>query len=453
MKGDVNVKIQKRIYFDHAATTYVDPRVERAMRPYWNIEYGNASALYEEGRRAKEAIDASRKNIANILGASSDEIVFTGSGTESDNLAILGVARAHAEKGRHIITTAIEHHAVLNSCKQLEKEGFAVTYLPVGADGLVSPETVRDALRPDTILVSVMYANNEIGTIQPISEIAKTVKEYREKKEKGQLKIENCLPAGASAQAGKLKIDEKTPFFHTDACQAAGFCDMSVGRLGVDLLTANGSKIYGPKGIGFLYVRRGIKLQPIVYGGGQEKRLRSGTESVAQIVGLGEAFALAHREREAESARLAELRDYTIAGITTRVPKVVLNGHPTTRLPNNVNVSILDIEGEAMVLYLDEKGIACSTGSACTSESLEPSHVILALGRPYEFAHASMRFTLGKRNTKADVDYLLAVLPEIVETLRKISPVTIDIDAESMSKPEAFAGEGLRVKAKSKSYK
>lgn len=428
-----------RIYFDHAATTYLDPRVRAAMEPYWEKEYGNPSALYEEGRRAKEAMDKSRATIAEIIGAASDEIIFTGSGTESDNLAILGSAHASAGKGKHIISTAIEHHAVLNSCKQLQKEGFEVTYLPVGADGLVSLESVRTALRPDTILVSVMYANNEIGTIQSIVEISKMVKEYRQEKSK----IKNQ----------KSKIDEKTPFFHTDACQAAGFCDMNIGRLGVDLLTANGSKIYGPKGIGFLYVRRGIKLQPIVYGGGQERRIRSGTEGVAQIVGLGEAFTLAHRERETESARLSELRDYMIAGISERVPKVVLNGHPTKRLPNNVNMSILDIEGEAMVLYLDEKGIACSTGSACTSESLDPSHVILALGRPYEFAHASMRFTLGKRNTKADVDYLLEVLPDIVETLRKISPVKLDINASSMSAPEAFAGEGLKVKAKSRSYK
>ena len=444
---DTTVKTQKRIYFDHAATTYVDPRVEQAMRPYWSIEYGNASALYEEGRRAKEAMDTSRKKIADILGASSDEIIFTGSGTESDNLAILGAARVSSGKGKHIITTAIEHHAVLNSCKQLEKEGFEVTYLPVDTDGLVSVESVRAALRPDTVLVSVMYANNEIGTIQPIAEISKVIRNFRNTKH------EIRSTKHISSFGFRISDLAAYPLLHTDACQAAGFCDMNVGRLGMDLLTANGSKIYGPKGIGFLYVRRGIKLQPIVYGGGQEKRLRSGTEGVAQIVGLGEAFALAHKEREAESTRLSKLRDYMIAGITERVPKVVLNGHPTRRLPNNVNMSILDIEGEAMVLYLDEKGIACSTGSACTSESLDPSHVILALGRPYEFAHASMRFTLGKRNTKADVDHLLEVLPGIVETLRKISPVTLEVNATSMSAPEVFAGEGLKVKAKSKSYK
>ena len=465
---------QKRIYLDHAATTAVDPRVARAMEHYWNLEYGNPGSLYEEGRHAREAVQMSRETISGLIGAKPEEIIFTAGGTESDNLAIFGVARASApparptpamprreplrpasperkrgergegppsqdaSAGKHIITTKFEHHAVLHPCQELEREGFEVTYLEVGTEGIVNPENVRAALRPDTILVSIMYANNEIGTIQPIAEIGKIIKEFREEKRKS-----SSPPSPTS----------NLPYFHTDACQAAGYLDLNVERLGVDLMTVNGSKLYGPKGIGYLYKRTGVKIKPLIIGGGQEMRLRSGTENVPLIVGMAKAFEIAQSEREEESRRLVPLRDYFVAEIISRIPKVVLNGHPEKRLPNNVNVSILDIEGEALILYLDAYGISCSTGSACTSESLDPSHVILALGKPYEFAHSSMRFTLGRSTTKEALDYVLGTLPKVVEFLRVVSPINLDINATSMSHPEAFAGEGLRVKAKSRSYK
>jgi len=420
---------QKRIYLDHAATTAVDPRVARAMEHYWNLEYGNPGSLYEEGRHAREAVQMSRETISGLIGAKPEEIIFTAGGTESDNLAIFGVARASApparptpamprreplrpasperkrgergegppsqdaSAGKHIITTKFEHHAVLHPCQELEREGFEVTYLEVGTEGIVNPENVRAALRPDTILVSIMYANNEIGTIQPIAEIGKIIKEFREEKRKS-----SSPPSPTS----------NLPYFHTDACQAAGYLDLNVERLGVDLMTVNGSKLYGPKGIGYLYKRTGVKIKPLIIGGGQEMRLRSGTENVPLIVGMAKAFEIAQSEREEESRRLVPLRDYFVS---------------------------------------------CSTGSACTSESLDPSHVILALGKPYEFAHSSMRFTLGRSTTKEALDYVLGTLPKVVEFLRVVSPINLDINATSMSHPEAFAGEGLRVKAKSRSYK
>lgn len=426
---DVTTQRTRRVYMDHAAATPLDPRVRVAMDPYMTVEFGNAGALYREGRRAKDAIDNARKTVAASLYAMPDDIVFTSGGTEGDMLALFGITRAYGDKGKHIITTTIEHHAVLHACDALEKEGFEITRIPVEQNGIVDPARIKAALRPDTILVSVMYANNEIGTIQPIEEIGKIVIEFRK--------------AHASAW----------PLFHTDACQAAGYLDLDVTRLGVDLLVLNGTKIYGPKGIGALYVRRGVKVKPLLYGGSQEGRRRAGTENVPGIVGLARALEIVTQEREQEGERLATLRDLLIKEIQSKIPRTVLNGDPIHRLPNNVNISILDIEGEAVILYLDEKGVACSTGSACTSESLEPSHVILALGRPYEYAHASIRFTLGRRTSKSDIDYLVEVLPDIATTLRKISPIHIDENATSMSHPEAFAGENLRVKAKSKSYK
>ena len=432
----------KRIYLDHAATTPVNPRVMDAMMPFWRENFGNAGGLYEEGRRAKEAITKSRDTIAKLIGAKPDEIIFTSGGTESDNLAVFG-STSHLGVGHpsgakpHIITTKFEHHAVLEPCQRLEKENFDVTYLDVGEDGVVNPDDVKKALRPETILVSIMYANNEIGTIQPIAEIGKVIKEF--KKSKG---FSNFPP-----------LTSNFPYFHTDACQAAGYLDLNVNNLGVDLMTVNASKIYGPKGVGFLYKRTGVKIKPQIIGGGQEMRQRSGTENIPLIVGMARAFELAQAEKDAEATRLVPLRDYFISEVMKKIPKVVLNGHPIRRLPNNINVSILDIEGEALVLYLDAKGISFSTGSACTSESLDPSHVILALGKPYEFAHSSMRFTLGRSTTKEDLDYVLGVLPEVIEWLRKVSPLNLELNAKSMSHPEAFAGENLRVKAKSKSYK
>jgi cysteine desulfurase len=433
-------EIKKRIYLDYAATTPVDPRVKDAMDPFWVQDFGNAGGLYKEGRIAKEALTESRESIARILGAKANEIIFTSGGTESDNLAVFGVAMAcSGEKfSPHIITTKFEHHAVLNSCEELEKlaclpdrQGFDVTYIDVGEDGIVNSEDVRKALRQETVLVSIMYANNEIGTIQPIAEIGKIIKEYRKNK----------------------KDDSNYPYFHTDACQAAGYLDLNVNNLGVDLLTLNGGKIYGPKGAGILYKRSGVRMKPLIYGGAQEAKMRAGTESIPMAVGMAKALEIANQMKDQETKRLIPLRDYFISELIKKIPKTVLNGHAIKRLPNNINVSILDIEGEALLLYMDEKGVSFSTGSACTSESLDPSHVILALGKPYEFAHSSMRFTLGRATTKEDIDYVLSVLPATVEWLRRVSPLNLSVDSKSMSHPEAFAGEGLRVKAKSANYK
>ena len=413
------------VYLDHASTTYLIPEVERAMLPYGQKIYGNPSSLHKAGREAKVAVDRARQTVAKILNCSVSEVIFTGSGTESDNMAILGAARAFRTahpsiKNPHIITSKIEHHAVLDSCRQLEKEGFAATYLPVGKDGLVEPEAVKKAIRPETALVSIMYANNEIGTIQPIAEIAKAISEFR---------IKNSELRKNKGENSKFLIHNSKltayPLFHTDACQAPGALDIGVKKLGVDLMTVNGSKIYGPKGVGVLYKKSEVKIQPLVFGGGQEMGLRSGTENVANIVGMAKALELAEKKRKSESRRLAGLRDYFIRELIRRIPKTRLNGHPQKRLPNNVNVSILDVEGEAVILHLDELGIYASTGSACASGSLEPSHVILALGLGYEYAHGSLRFTLGKRNTKRDVDYVLKVLPGIVEKLRLMSPVRV----------------------------
>ncbi len=411
----------RTVYLDHAATTPLDPRVLEAMLPYLKEEFGNPSALYAIGRTAKDAVADARARIAARLGAHADEIVFTGSGTESDNLAVLGVARAHAAKGKHVITSAIEHHAVLHAAEQLGKDGWRTTLLPVDTFGMVRAEDLAAALAEDTTLVSLMLANNEIGTILPLKQYAKVVRDWKKAHGRGVL---------------------DAPFLHTDACQAAGALDLDVAKLGIDLLTINGGKIYGPKGVGALYVRRGVKLQPLVFGGGQEMRLRSGTENVAGIVGLAAALDIAQTEREHESLRLAALRDRLIAGIQERIPKTVLNGHATERLPNNVNMSVLDVEGEALLLYLDAAGISAATGSACDSVSLDPSHVVLAIGRPYEFAHSSMRFTLGRSTTDADIDYLLEHLPPIVAKLRAISPITVALDGTVTGSTSAFVGQG-----------
>jgi cysteine desulfurase len=375
-------------YFDYAATTPCDPRVLKKMEPYFNLDFGNPSSIHQF------AVDNARVEISQILGCSPEEIYFTSGGTESDNIAILGTARANQTKGKHVITTTIEHHAVLNPCEQLESEGFEITYINVDKDGIINPDEVKKAIRSDTILVSIMYANNEIGTIQPIWKIGRYCKN------KG-------IP------------------FHTDACQAAGVLEMNVDKLIVDLMTLNGGKIYGPKGIGLLYVRKHTNIWPIMFGGEQEKRLRPGTENVPGIVGLAETLKLAQKDKEKENKRLTQLRDMLIKGIIKKIPKVKLNGHPEKRLPNNINVSILDIEGEAMLLRLDMLGIAASSGSACTSGSLDPSHVILALGHAFEVAHGSIRFTLGKYTKKEDIEYVLKVLPKVVEDLRKISPVRL----------------------------
>lgn len=391
------------MYLDHAATTPLDPRVLEAMLPYLKEEYGNPSSFHTLGKDAKDAIDDARLRLANILHARQDEILFTSGGTESDNMAVLGYARANQKDGKHLITSAIEHHAVLEAMMHLEKkEGFEVTYLSPDKFGVITPEQVAQAFREDTILISIMYANNEIGTIEPIAEIGNVIQKYRQ-------------------AAGRA-----WPVFHTDACQVTGFLDLNVEKLHVDLLTLNGSKMYGPKGVGLLYVKRGIKLQPLVFGGSQERSLRPGTENIAGIVGMAKALELVQAEKVAESKRLIALRDYLIDGIVSSIPKIRINGHRTERLPNNVNISFMDIEGEALLLYLDAAGIYGSTGSACTSASLDPSHVILALGMPYEVAHGSLRFTLGHATTKENIDYVLEILSPLVEKLRSISPVRVD---------------------------
>ena len=398
----------KHVYLDHAATTPLDPRVLEAMLPYLGHACGNPSSFHSVGKEAKDALDDARERMAKVMHVRADEILFTSGGTESDNLAVLGYCRANAADGKHLVVTAFEHHAVLEAAIHLEKkEGFEVTYLAPDHDGMISVDQVMAAIRPDTILVSVMYANNEIGTIQPISEIGNAIQKLRASRPKA---------SGLAA----------SPVFHTDACQATGFLDLDVEKLHVDMMTVNGSKMYGPKGVGALYVHRGIKLTPLQFGGSQERGIRPGTENVAGIIGMAKALELAQAGRVRESERLAALRDALIAGLRERIPKVRLNGHATKRLPNNVNMSFMDIEGEALILYLDAAGIYASTGSACTSTTLDPSHVILALGLPYEVAHGSVRFSLGHGTTKEDVDYLLETLPPLVEKLRAISPVRVD---------------------------
>jgi cysteine desulfurase len=387
-------------YFDHASTTPVDKRVLKKMLPYFSDDFANPSGLYSPALKAKKEIDRSRAQIAKFLNCMPNEIVFTSGGTESDNLAVLGTARS--EKGKvksgklHIITSQIEHPAVLNSCRQLEKEGFEVTYLPVDKEGIVKIDALKKALRKNTILVSIMYANNEIGTVQPVAKISEIL-------------------AKRKAKSVKLKT-----IFHTDACQAAGYLPMDVKKLGVDLLTINGSKIYGPKGIGALYVRDGIDIEPIIFGGGQENGLRSGTENVPAIVGLAAAISLLSEKLKMKNEKL--LRDYVIRELL-KIPKTKLNGDRTKRLPNNINISFDGVEGESLVLYLDKEKIYTSTGSACSSKSLEPSRVIMALSNDAERAHSSLRITLGRSTTKADADKLISATKKYVKKLKEMSAV------------------------------
>lgn len=418
--GQKNIK---RVYLDNAATTATRKEVLEEMRPYFLKTAGNPSALHLDGRQAKSALSSARQKVAKIINADPGEIIFCGSGTESDNLAILGAARFYKAKGRHLISTNIEHHAVLNPLEHLErKEAFAASILEVEKNGMIKPEKVLAKIKPETILISVMYANNEIGTIQPIKKIAALIKKWKEENNRGYA---------------------EPPFLHTDGCQAAGYLALDVKKLGVDLMTLNGSKIYGPKGVGLLYVRRGVNLEPIVFGGGQERGLRSGTENLAGIAGFAKALELAQKNRQEESARLTALRDYFFRQILKNIPKTFINGDLKNRLPNNVNISILDIEGEAALLYLDDKGISASTGSACDSSRLEPSHVILALGRPYEYAHGSLRFTLGRLTVKKEIDYTVAALKEIAEKLRKISPLNFQLgDDKTLVDKKVFIQSG-----------
>jgi len=399
----------KRIYLDNAATTPVRPEVKKIMDEFQSKYFGNPSAIYFEGRQAKTALENGRNSIAKTLGAKPQEIVFTNGGTESINLAIFGISRQYKKlfKKPRLITSQIEHPAVLEAAKQLAKEGFEIIYLPVDKFGVVKTDKLKKSLNPQTILVSIMYANNEIGTIEPIQKIGEIIREFRKKN----------LDLG---------FDGKTapPFFHVDACQAAGFLEIQPEKLGVDLMSLNGSKIYGPKASGLLYVKNGIQLEPLIFGGGQEKNLRSGTENVASWIGLAKTLELAQKEKGSETKRLTPLRDYLIKNIL-KIPKTFLNGHPKNRLPNNVNVTILDVEGEAMVLQLDKYGVSASTGSACHSKILKPSHVLRAIGLKPEVIHGSLRLTLGQTTTKKNVDYLIKIFKEVVEKLRKLSAVSL----------------------------
>lgn len=385
----------KLIYLDNAATTKTAPEVVEAMLPYFAEYYGNPSSVYEFAGKSKEAITKSRETIAEALGAQANEIYFTAGGSESDNWALKAAAEAYAKKGKHIITTKIEHHAILHTAEYLEKNGYEVTYLDVDEYGVVKLEELKKAIRPDTILISVMFANNEIGTIQPIKEI-------------GEIAHENGI------------------LFHTDAVQAFGQIPIQVDEYHIDMLSASGHKLNGPKGIGFLYIRKGVKIRSFVHGGAQERKRRAGTENVPGIVGLGKAVERAVSTMEERTRQEKEVRDYLIEKILKEIPYTRLNGHRTNRLPNNINFSFQFIEGESLLIMLDMQGICASSGSACTSGSLDPSHVLLAIGLPHEIAHGSLRLTLSEEITKEDMDYVADAIGDIVERLRSMSPLYED---------------------------
>lgn len=380
----------KRIYLDHNATAPMNPDVLKAMLPYFEENFGNASSVHRFGREANEAVAGARQQVADLIGAEPRNIVFTSGGTESDNLAIKGVAYANEKKGKHIITSQIEHHAVLNTCKFLEKRGFEVTYIKVDKSGKVDLDQLRDSIRKDTVLITIVHGNNEIGTIQDIDEI------------------------------GKIAAD-KGVSFHTDAVQTCGKIPVDVNKSNAALLSMSGHKIYGPKGVGALFLRKGTRLMPLQLGGHHESNRRAGTENVPGIVGMGKAFEIARQSMEENRKKLVELRDRLQGELANRIGDTVVNGHPTDRLPNTLNMCFRYVEGESMIMMLDMKGVAVSSGSACTSGSLDPSHVLLAIGLSHEIAHGSLRFSLGVGNTREDVDYVAEVLPEIVERLRKMS--------------------------------
>jgi cysteine desulfurase len=416
---------KRQVYFDNASTTPLDRCVLRAMKPYFTNHFANSSNLYEAGRLARKAIERASEQIATALHCRGDEILFTGSATEADNLALVGTARAHKGSGNRIIISSIEHKGIISACTTLEKEGFEIVKIPVGKDGRVDLDEIKKSLNDKTIIVSVTMADSETGTLQPILEISGLIKDFRAKKH----------------------TNKQLPHFHTDASQAAAYADVNVEKLGVDLMTLSAHKLRGPKGIGALYVRHGLKLNPIIYGGGQQGKLRSGTENVPAIVGFGEAVELNEDYKKKGVAHTKKLRDILQKGIFKSVKKVVLNGHPTKRLPNFLNISILDVEGESLLLELDEHGIMVNTGSACNSESLEPSYVLTALGNSYEFIHGSLRFALGTDTTMSDVKYVLKYLPKIVERLRKISPLNLSLQEnqekggnKKISNPRAFIG-------------
>ena len=387
--------MKTRIYLDNAATTKTSQEVVDAMLPYFTENYGNASSIYEVGQRSKEAITTAREDIAKVLGAKTEEIYFTAGGSEADNWALKAAFEAYSKKGNHIITTKIEHHAILHTCEYLEKKGAEITYLDVAENGLVNLDELQKAIRPETILISIMFANNEIGTIEPVKEIGMIAKEH-----------------------GVL--------FHTDAVQAFGQVPIDVDEMNIDMLSSSAHKINGPKGIGFLYIRKGVKIRSFVHGGAQERKRRAGTENVPGIVGYGVAAKRAAETMEVRTAKERELRDYFIDRVLKEIPYVKLNGDPVKRLPNNINLSFRFVEGESLLIMLDMKGIAASSGSACTSGSLDPSHVLLAIGMPHEIAHGSLRLTLGEDTTKEDLDYTLEQLKEIIGKLRDLSPLYED---------------------------
>ncbi len=392
--------MKKIIYLDNAATTRTKPEVVEAMLPYFTEHYGNPSSVYDFSGPAKEAVREARQLIADAIGAQAREIYFTGGGTEADNWAIKAAADAYKEKGNHIITSKIEHHAVLHTCEYLEKHGFEVTYLDVDENGVVKLEELKKAIRPETILISIMFANNEIGTIQPIGEIGKIAKEH-----------------------GIL--------FHTDAVQAFGHLPIDVNDHSIDMMSASGHKINGPKGIGFLYIRTGVKIRSFIHGGAQERKRRAGTENVVGIVGFGKAVQLAMSTMEERACHERELRDYLMERIMEEIPYTRINGDRTNRLPNNANFAFQFIEGESLLIMLDSKGICGSSGSACTSGSLDPSHVLLAIGLPHEIAHGSLRLTMSEENTKEDMDFVVESIKGIVERLRNMSPLYEDFMKKS----------------------
>ena len=380
------------IYIDHSATSPVDPEVFEAMKPYFTDSFGNASTLYSLGREGRKAMESAREEVASIIGAETKEIIFTSGGTESDNIAILGTAYKLKKKGNHIITSDIEHPAVDETCKYLEKNGFTVTYLPVYEDGIVKVKDLEDAITDKTILITIMHANNEIGTIQPITEI-------------GRIAHENNI------------------YFHTDAVQTVGKIPVNVKELNVDMLSLSAHKLYGPKGIGALYLRQGVRIEPIMHGGGHEKGIRPGTENVPGIVGLGKACSIAKENLQMDAQKLTSLREMLIDNVLAENEDSYLNGHRTKRLPNNANFRFTGIEGESLILHLDAKGIATSTGSACSSIKLEPSHVLMAIGLKEVEAHGSLRISLGHENTEEDIKYTITAIKEVVEKLRKMSPL------------------------------
>lgn len=387
--------MKTKLYFDNAATTPVREEVLQEILPYFREYYGNASSVYAIAKESKKALEKARAQVAAAINAQPEEIYFTAGGSESDNTALRGVAEAYASKGNHIITTKIEHHAILHTAEYLEKHGAEVTYLNVDEYGKISMEELEKAIRPETVLISVMFANNEIGTIQPIKEIGEIARKH-----------------------GVL--------FHTDAVQAVGHVPIDVEKMHIDLLSMSGHKLGAPKGIGALYIREGVKVEPLIFGGAQEKKQRAGTENISGIVGIGKAAELAVAEMEATTAKLVALRDKLIKGILENIPYSRLNGHPTDRLPGNCNISFSYIEGESLLLLLDALGIAASSGSACTSGSLDPSHVLMAIGLPHETAHGSLRLTMDRDNTEEEVDFILEKLPGIVQRLRDMSPVYED---------------------------